>query len=106
MIRKKNPAENTLGLRFIAGSDEAVISGHANLHMSSPVLVDESANAWANREMAPDLAVQVELHRAAIRALHRQLHGILVPVVIRPHPEGQADGFELRDTVDPAGFSP
>ena len=54
VIRKKNPAENTLGLRFIAGSDEAVISGHANLHMSPPVLVDESANAWANREMAPD----------------------------------------------------
>lgn len=47
VIRKQAPAENVLGERFIAGTEELVVDGHAGLHRARPVQPDESANPWS-----------------------------------------------------------
>ena len=50
VIRKQALAENVLGERFIAGTDELVVDGHAGLHHARPVAPDESSNPWSVEE--------------------------------------------------------
>lgn len=65
IIRKKKPIENTLGFRFIAGSDEHVVPGHKSLHLTAPSSkeqIDQRLNKWANRPMPADEELIIRLN--------------------------------------------
>ena len=66
VIRKNAPAANLLGERFIAGTEEAVASGHPALHRSLPIATDEQGNRWSAPAQLPEdelAAAQAELAR-------------------------------------------
>ena len=54
VIRKAAPTQNALGVRFIAGTDEAVIGGHKKLHHTLPVTINEGGNPWTLRDQLPE----------------------------------------------------
>lgn len=54
VIRKNTPTSNVLGIRFISGNDEAVVSGHKYLHLTQAREVDECENQWSNCEQLPE----------------------------------------------------
>ena len=62
VVRKRPAVDNGLGLRFIAGTTETVVSGHRELHglpYSLDPVLDQSANPWAVMATPPDEAFTV-----------------------------------------------
>lgn len=74
VVRKAAPADNVLGRRIVAGSDERVVLGILQLHNTEyvhGVAFDQSANPWSVRQQAPDEALPATERQLA--AVERQL---------------------------------
>lgn len=54
VVRKNNPSENVLGVRFIAGMEELVVPGHGQLHLHPSSKRDELTNPWSARAHLPE----------------------------------------------------
>lgn len=60
VVRKAAAADNVLGRRIVAGSDERVVPGILQLHGTEyvhGVAFDQSENPWSARQQAPDEAL-------------------------------------------------
>lgn len=66
VIKKCSPVENQLGLRFIAGVDESIVSGHQSLHGKQQPSVDEIGNIWAMRAQLPEDELETKTARIAV----------------------------------------
>lgn len=54
VIKKQMPDQNSLGTRFIAGSEELVVPGHLELHSSQVPPPVQVSNIWTSRDIPPD----------------------------------------------------
>lgn len=74
VVRKAAAADNVLGRRIVAGSDERVVPGILQLHGTEyvhGVAFDQSENPWSARQQAPDEALTgTERQLAALQQRH------------------------------------
>lgn len=74
VVRKAAAADNMLGRRIVAGSDERVLPGILQLHGTEyvhGVAFDQSENPWSARRQAPDEALPgAERQLAALQQRH------------------------------------
>lgn len=54
VVRKEHPSANVIGPRFIAGTDEAVASGHLGLHLTPAPKPNQESNPWSVRQRLPE----------------------------------------------------
>ncbi|MDP9877015.1 glycosyltransferase involved in cell wall biosynthesis/uncharacterized coiled-coil protein SlyX [Variovorax boronicumulans] len=70
VVRKALPAENKLGTRFIAGTDESIVGGHRGLHNTPPAVANERGNTWTVRAQLPE--DELESKSARLTSLESQ----------------------------------
>lgn len=68
VVRKRSPVHNTLGTRFIAGTEAQVVGEIASKHGAPAISRDESCNFWAVRDVAPAEELQAHLRELVNRA--------------------------------------
>jgi len=66
VIRKASPAQNELGPRFIAGTDESIVGGHRGLHNVRQAVINEAGNAWSMRAQLPEDELEAKTARLAL----------------------------------------
>lgn len=76
IVRKLPATRNVLGHRFIAGDDEAVVSGHLVLKSqdSAQITPQQDTNAWSTLERSPAEAWQQQ--QAELVKLHAQVDSL------------------------------
>jgi uncharacterized coiled-coil protein SlyX len=67
IIKKRVPDLNKLGVRFIGGAIETVVSGMAELHSSQALTPTQINNAWTTRDIPPDEELTERLADLAVR---------------------------------------
>jgi cephalosporin hydroxylase len=62
VVRKNKPAANSLGYKFITGTQEAITDGHLKMNLSSPSTpLNQSNNRWSTVRIPPEEELSLRL---------------------------------------------